>query len=124
MEAGGRGWRRGAVHRSGCVSEEGRQEERCRHDDRDSEDGQWLVADEVTPGTYRTQESDCYYQRLSGFTGDIHDIIANGSTSASGGSVTIKATKVVRFAVRMDSTPGLTVTPPNGGSVVGKSVAS
>lgn len=51
--------------------------------------GQWLVPQEVQPGTYRTQATDCYYEHLRGFTGSLSDIIENGFTSASGGIVTI-----------------------------------
>jgi hypothetical protein len=54
--------------------------------------GQWLVGPEVTPGTYRTVAADCYYLRLSGFTGGSGSIIDNGFTSTSGGLVTILST--------------------------------
>lgn len=54
--------------------------------------GQWLVGSEVTPGDYRTTEPSCYYERLSGFTGAISDIIANGHTLANGGIVSILGT--------------------------------
>jgi hypothetical protein len=55
------------------------------------ESGQWIVGGEITPGTYRTTASDCYYSRLSGFRGDIDDIIANGSTPKNGGIIEISA---------------------------------
>jgi hypothetical protein len=54
--------------------------------------GQWIVGGEIAPGIYRTTTASCYYSRLSGFRGDIDDIIANGSTSANGGIVEISAT--------------------------------
>lgn len=54
--------------------------------------GQWIVGGEISAGTYRTTTADCYYSRLSGFRGDIDDIIANGSTPANGGIVEISAT--------------------------------
>jgi hypothetical protein len=54
--------------------------------------GQWIVGGEIAPGTYRTTASGCYYSRLSGFRGDIDDIIANGSTPTNGGIVEIAAT--------------------------------
>jgi hypothetical protein len=41
-------------------------------------DGTWLVSDEVSPGTYSAPGSDeCYWERLSGFSGELDDIIAN-----------------------------------------------
>jgi hypothetical protein len=55
------------------------------------ESGQWIVGGEISPGTYRTTASDCYYSRLSGFRGDIDDIIANGSTPKNGGIIEISA---------------------------------
>lgn len=54
--------------------------------------GQWLVGTEVSPGTFRTSASDCYYQRLSGFGGSTDEIISNGNTGANGAIVTIAAT--------------------------------
>jgi hypothetical protein len=54
--------------------------------------GQWIVGGEISAGTYRTTTAGCYYSRLSGFRGDIDDIIANGSTPANGGIVEISAT--------------------------------
>jgi hypothetical protein len=54
--------------------------------------GQWIVGGEIAAGTYRTTTANCYYSRLSGFRGDIDDIIANGSTPANGGIVEISAT--------------------------------
>ncbi len=41
-------------------------------------DGIWLVPSEWPPGTYRAEGSDaCYWARLSGFTDEVDDIIAN-----------------------------------------------
>ncbi len=41
--------------------------------------GTWLVGSEVPAGTYRTRTNReaCYWERLSGLTGDLDDIIAN-----------------------------------------------
>lgn len=42
-------------------------------------DGTWLVGEEVSPGTYAAPGGEsCYWERLSGFSGDFDDIIANG----------------------------------------------
>ncbi len=42
-------------------------------------DGAWIVGTDIAPGTYRTDASPdtCYGKRLSGFSGDFDDIIAN-----------------------------------------------
>ena len=41
-------------------------------------DGTWLVRDEVPAGTYSAPGGDlCYWERLSGFSGKLDDIIAN-----------------------------------------------
>lgn len=41
------------------------------------------VGVDIQPGTYRTRGSvsDCYWERLSGFSGDLDDIIANDFSS-------------------------------------------
>jgi hypothetical protein len=65
--------------------------------------GQWIVGGEISPGIYRTTTASCYYSRLSGFRGDIDDIIANGSTPANGGIVEISATDL-SFSSRCDWT--------------------
>jgi hypothetical protein len=42
-------------------------------------DGLWKVGEEVAPGTYRSGGGgSCYWARLSGFSGDLDDIITNG----------------------------------------------
>ena len=43
------------------------------------EEGQWVVGEDVKPGTYRTREASdgCYWARLKGFGGALTDIIAN-----------------------------------------------
>jgi hypothetical protein len=42
-------------------------------------DGLWKVGEEVAPGTYRSGGGgNCYWARLSGFSGDLDDIITNG----------------------------------------------
>ena len=43
-------------------------------------DGIWRVGEDIQPGLYQTLGSDCYWARLSNFTGK-DDIIANGFTS-------------------------------------------
>ena len=44
----------------------------------DIPEGTWLVGDEVLAGTYATEGGDaCYWTRLSGFGGELGDIIAN-----------------------------------------------
>jgi hypothetical protein len=42
-------------------------------------DGQYVVREDIQPGTYRTREdaTSCYWARLKGFGGDLGDIIAN-----------------------------------------------
>ena len=40
-------------------------------------DGVLIVGTDIAPGTYRTRGTDCYWARLSGFSGDLDDIIAN-----------------------------------------------
>lgn len=41
--------------------------------------GTFLVDEDVAPGTYQTAgSSDCYWARLSGTSGALEDIIANG----------------------------------------------
>lgn len=42
-------------------------------------DGAFLVGTDVQPGTYRTLTAGCYWERLSGFSGQFADIIANGT---------------------------------------------
>ena len=56
-------------------------------------DGTYQVGTDIQPGTYRTRESSsgCYYERLSGFSGEINDIIANNNTDAPA-IVTIRPT--------------------------------
>ena len=43
-------------------------------------DGTWMVGDDIKAGTYRTKgNSDgCYWARLSGTSGELADVIANG----------------------------------------------
>lgn len=50
--------------------------------------GTWAVGDEVAPGTYVTETGDseltdsCYWARLSGFSGEFDDLIANDNLAA------------------------------------------
>lgn len=44
-------------------------------------DGMYRVGSQIAPGTYWTNASlFCYWERLSGFTGDLSDILANDNT--------------------------------------------
>lgn len=47
-------------------------------------DGMFQVGKDIQPGTYRTREgsANCYYSRLSGFTGALGEILANDNTDA------------------------------------------
>ena len=56
-------------------------------------DGTFRVAVDIKPGTYRTRtpSPNCYWERLSGFSGALSDVIANDNTDAPA-VVTIKAT--------------------------------
>src|SRR5215204_2392201 len=47
-------------------------------------DGTYQVGTDVQPGTYRTREGStgCYFERLSGFSGEMNDIVANNNTDA------------------------------------------
>lgn len=55
--------------------------------------GTWRVGIEIAPRTYRTRSavSDCYWERLRGFSGQLKDIIANDFASGYQ-VVTIKTT--------------------------------
>lgn len=43
-------------------------------------DGDWVVGSEVAPGLWRNSDSSgwCYWERLSGFSWELGDIITNG----------------------------------------------
>lgn len=42
-------------------------------------DGTYLVGSDISPGIYRSQGGSlCYWERLSGLSGEFNDIIANG----------------------------------------------
>ncbi|MGC3905692.1 hypothetical protein ACYB2S_13715 [Corynebacterium variabile] len=57
-------------------------------------DGTHAVGTDIQPGTYRSSGSDmCYWERLSGFGGQLEDIIANGNPSGQA-IVTIAPTDV------------------------------
>jgi hypothetical protein len=51
-------------------------------------EGIWAVGDEIQPGTYTTDAEEgsaldsCYWARLSGFSGEFDDLIANGNIEA------------------------------------------
>ena len=46
-------------------------------------DGTFVVGTDIAPGTYRNSGgSSCYYARLSGFSGELKDILANDNASA------------------------------------------
>ena len=47
------------------------------------DEGAYIVGTDIEPGTYRSGgSSGCYYARLSGFTGGLENIIANGNADA------------------------------------------
>lgn len=48
------------------------------------DDGDWIVGDDIKPGTYRLRDEPflCYWERLSGFGGSLGEIIANGNESS------------------------------------------
>lgn len=56
-------------------------------------DGTHRVGEDIQSGTYRTREgsSNCYYARLSGFSGELDEILSNENTSAPA-VVTIRET--------------------------------
>jgi hypothetical protein len=56
-------------------------------------DGTYQVGKDIPPGTYRTRTGSpgCYYERLSGFSGSLSDILANNTTD-NPAIVTISAT--------------------------------
>lgn len=57
--------------------------------------GMWIVGAQITPGTYRAENSTagCYWQRVSNFTGGADAIIANAFVSSNGPQlVTIAST--------------------------------
>lgn len=56
-------------------------------------DGTFQVGKDVKPGTYRTRTgtANCYYSRLSGFTGALDEVLANDNTD-NPAVVTISAT--------------------------------
>jgi hypothetical protein len=47
-------------------------------------DGTWVIGNDIQAGTYRSSKTgnSCYWERLSGFSGERDDIIANGVTDA------------------------------------------
>jgi len=54
-------------------------------------DGTFRVNVNIAPGRYATSRSGCYWERLSGFSGNLSDIIANDNVPGSRGIVDIKA---------------------------------
>ena len=56
-------------------------------------DGTWIVGTDIEPSTYRDDRArpGCYWARLSGFSGEIQDVIAN-RTSDFVQTVTIRST--------------------------------
>jgi hypothetical protein len=46
-------------------------------------DGIYIVGTDIEPGTYKSGgQSGCYYSRLSGFSGDLGEILANDNTDS------------------------------------------
>ena len=65
--------------------------EQQAEDGRIAGSGTHLVGTEVAPGTYRASSpDDCYWERLSGLSGDFDEIIANG-IGAGDATVTIRS---------------------------------
>lgn len=60
-------------------------------------DGTYIVGEDVQPGTYRTRtgKAGCYYERLSGFGGELSDIVSNEFTNDS--SIVVIASSDVGF---------------------------
>lgn len=51
------------------------------------DDGTHVIGEDIKPGTYRTHGNDgsslgCYWERLSGFSGEFDEIIANGTKNS------------------------------------------
>lgn len=87
--------------------------------------GQWLVGSQVQPGTYRTLQSDCYWERQRGLSGSTSDIIDNGSTASNGGYVTISSTDkaflskcswTLQSGITSNPTPSMTPSPRSSSS--------
>lgn len=59
-------------------------------------DGVFLVGDDVQPGTYRSEPGvwGCYWARLSGTSGEFHDIITNGFVDDGQALITVSETDV------------------------------
>lgn len=49
--------------------------------------GTWKVGTDIAPGTYKASGDLCYWARLSGFSGQLDDIIANGN--GTGGQIIV-----------------------------------
>ena len=81
-------------------------------------DGTHLVGQDVAPGTYRASSEGCSWYRLSGFSGDISDVISVGAYE-SNPIVSILASDVgfkslncdTWTAVSLSATPAQTVDP-------------
>ena len=57
------------------------------------DNGTYIVGIDIRPGTYRTTGgSHCYWERLSGFSGDADDLLANDILENRPGVVTVKET--------------------------------
>jgi len=57
-------------------------------------DGFWIVGVDIMPGLYQTTDDVSYYARLSGFGGQLGDIIANEAGASGRSTIEIKATDV------------------------------
>lgn len=69
---------------SSSASAQGAGGQESEQQDATFSDGTYQVGTDIQPGTYRTREGStgCYYERLSGFSGEMNDIIANNNTDA------------------------------------------
>ena len=66
--------------------------------------GMWIVGAQITPGTYRAENSahGCYWQRLSSFTGSVDSIIASAFISSAGVQLVAIANTDVGFSASVE----------------------
>ena len=66
---------------AGCATWEAVQDTYPTNAQDSFDDGTYVVGEHIQPGTYRTDGGDgCYWERLSGFSGELADVITNGFT--------------------------------------------
>lgn len=66
--------------------------------------GSWVVGVQVTPGTYRAENSGlgCVWQRLSNFSGSFDAVIASGFASSAGAQLVTIAPADAGFSTTAD----------------------